>query len=69
MKKEGKLNSLKKLCDFDGEKFVSKKGKKYVNALSDLFELKNINDKPFTENEIINQPTLDIFSFKVVKRI
>ena len=40
------------LCDFDGTKYVSKKGQSYIDALSKLFPLNNKNDTPFVLEEI-----------------
>jgi len=51
------------LCDFNGTEYESKKGKDYINALSNIFPINNINDKPFTVEDILQQPTLDSFCF------
>lgn len=65
MSNRGSLNlmQLKSLCDFDGEKYISKKGQQYVDALSSVFNLINRNDKPFSREDIINQPLLKDFNF------
>ena len=54
---------LKTLCDFDGHEYISKKGDAYLNALSKVFPLDNINDNPFTIKDILQQPELSDFSF------
>lgn len=69
--KPGKLSyeELKELCDYDTKTnaFISKKGADYINSLSLKFDLNNRNDKPFTLEQIINQPTLNDFEFAGVK--
>ncbi len=57
------IEELKSLCDYDGSKYVSKQGQDYINALSQVFDLKNKNDKPFTIDDILQQPTLSSFRF------
>jgi hypothetical protein len=54
---------LKTLCDFDGHEYISKKGEAYLNALSKVFPLDNINDNPFTIKDILQQPELSDFRF------
>lgn len=61
------IETLKLLCDYDGEKYVSKRGKEYIRALSRVFDLTNANDIPFTEDEITSQPLLKDFSFPGVR--
>lgn len=57
------LAQLQSLCDFDGEKYISKSGQAYVDALSAVFNLINKNDKPFSREDIIQQPLLNEFDF------
>lgn len=57
------IEQLKSVCDFDGEKFVSKQGRDYINALSNLFSLNNKNDNPFTLEDVLLQPKLNDFNF------
>ena len=61
------IEELKKLCDYIDGKYVSKKGKDYIDALSSLFLLKNKNDKPFTVEDIKKQPLLKDFEFSGVE--
>lgn len=63
MKNSLTVEQYKSLCDFDGNKYVSKKGQSYIDALSKLFPLNNKNDTPFVLEEIYKQPTLDSFKF------
>nr|WP_321431409.1 hypothetical protein [uncultured Campylobacter sp.] len=66
MAKQGEklsLDELKTLCNFKKGEYVSKSGDKYVKALEKLFTLKNKNDKPFSIDDIKNQPTFQEFSF------
>ena len=51
------------VVDFVNGEYVSKSGDEYIDALSKLFSLKNKNDKPFTKQDIIKQPTLNAFNF------
>lgn len=57
------IEELITLCNFDGENYVQKSGDEYVSALSRLFSLDNRNDKPFTVEDIRNQPLLSEFAF------
>lgn len=57
------INELKSLCDFDNGIYTSKQGNEYIEALSKLFNITNKNDKPFTEDDVISQPTLNDFNF------
>jgi hypothetical protein len=57
------IEKLKSLCDFDGKEYKSKKGAEYIKALSQVFKLKNGNDKPFSIEEIKKQPELSHFNF------
>ena len=61
------LEQFKSLCDYDGQKYISKKGINYIQALSELFWLNNVNDKPFTIEDIKKQPELSTFTFEGVK--
>ena len=63
------IHELMSLCDFDSatNMFVSKEEQAYVDALSELYELVNKNDKPFVIDDIVNEPTLDEFDFPGVK--
>jgi len=57
-------DELKVLCDYNiNGYYESKKGEDYILAIEQLFKGTNKNDKPFTEKEILKQPTLDSFSF------
>lgn len=51
------------LCDDYVNHFESKSGDDYIKALSSVFNLVNVNDKPFDLNDIIVQPTLKEFNF------
>lgn len=57
------IEQLKQFCAFNGEKYISKQGDEYIEALSSVFSLNNINDKPFTLKDILHQPTINQFSF------
>ncbi len=61
------IENFKKLCDFNGTVYESKKGNEYIKALSKIFELNNTNDKPFTKEDILKQPKLKDFTFDGVK--
>jgi len=61
------LDKFKILCDFDGEKYVSKRGADYIAALAQVFSLVNENDKPFTLSQIRQQPLINDFDFEGVK--
>ena len=64
--KEGEklsIDDLKTLCDFVNGEYVSKSGDEYIDALSKLFSFFYKNDKPFTKQDIIKQPTLNAFNF------
>ncbi len=54
------------LCDKNGNEYVSKSGQDYIDALSNIFSLNNINDKPFTIKDILLQPILNDFTFSGV---
>ena len=60
------IENLKSLCNYYSKEniYISKQGKEYMNSLSNIFNLKNQNDKPFTEELIKEQPTLENFSKK-----
>ncbi|WP_031489174.1 GIY-YIG nuclease family protein [Ureaplasma canigenitalium] len=64
MKNKKNLEHLKALCDFTDNIYISKMGKEYVQALNSVFSLVNKNDRPFTIEEILEQPTLLEFSFE-----
>ena len=51
------------LCDFQDNKYISKSGKEYIDALKQVFILDNRNDIPFLKEDVIQQPTLQEFSF------
>lgn len=57
---------LLSLCDFDPERdlYEAKIGSEYIKALSSLKNLVNKNDLPFTEEDILKEPTLEDFSFE-----
>jgi len=61
------ISELKKLCDFDGEKYVSKSGNEYIKALGEIYKLDNKNDRPFTIEDIVKQPTMNEFKFSGLK--
>jgi len=67
------ISNFKSLCEFDGEKYVSKSGAAYIEALKALFPPKNPdgkrnkNDTPFTREDILKQPKLGDFDFPGVK--
>lgn len=61
-------DELKSLCDFDPatNTYISKSGQAYADALKALFypnDEGNRNDKPFLEDDILEQPTLSQFRF------
>lgn len=60
------IETLKKLCNFDGDKYVQKTGKLYLEALEDVLGAVNRNDKPFTIDEITSQPKFKDFTFSGV---
>lgn len=57
------IETLKKLCNFDGDKYTQKTGLDYLTALEKYMGAVNRNDKPFTISDIISQPTLKDFNF------
>lgn len=58
------IDELKVLCDLNVNGYYeSKRGDTYIQAIYQLFKGTNLNDKPFTEKEILKQPKLDSFSF------
>lgn len=57
------IEDLKSLCDFKDGHYESKKGQDYLDALARIFPLDNINDNPFTINDIKQQPELKDFRF------
>lgn len=57
------IEDLKSLCDFKDGHYESKKGQDYLDALARIFPLDNINDNPFTINDIKQQPELRDFRF------
>lgn len=61
------IELLKELCDFNGEVYISKKGDDYILSLGKIFPLDNINDNPFTEEDIRKQPELKDFKFSGVE--
>lgn len=61
------IEQLKTFCDFDGEKYVSKQGQKYIESLSLVYNLNNRNDNPFSREDIVKQPQLKDFTFDGVK--
>ena len=52
------------LCNFKDNKYISKEGQEYIDALKQVFRLDNRNDVPFLKEDIITQPTLQEFSFE-----
>lgn len=63
------MEDLLSLCDYDevNDRYISKSGNDYIDSLSKLYDLKNKNDKPFTVDDIIKQPTLNEFNFDGLK--
>lgn len=61
------INLLKQLCVFDGEIYTSKVGEDYISSLSNVFHLDNTNNKPFTIEDVLNQPLINDFNFDGVK--
>lgn len=57
------IEILKQLCDFNGEVYMSKVGDDYILSLGKVFPLDNINDNPFTIEDIKKQPLLSEFHF------
>ena len=57
------IEQLQSFCDFNGTKYVSKQGNAYITALSNVFNLNNRNDRPFTREDIIAEPLLTDFTF------
>lgn len=60
------IEILKKLCNFDGDKYTQKTGLDYLNALEQYMGAVNRNDKPFTISDITSQPTMREFTFSGV---
>lgn len=46
---------------------IQKNGKDFINALSKILNTANFNDNPFTDEDILEQPTLDEYAFPGVK--
>lgn len=63
--KQGTLryDELIALCDKYKDHYESKIGDDYVAALSKVFQIKNRNDRPFVEREVMRQPTIEDFNF------
>lgn len=57
------IETLKTLCNYDGEKYIQKSGTDYINALGQVFPLSNNNDRPFTIDDVKKQPILSDFKF------
>lgn len=57
------FETLKMLCNFDGEKYIQKYGDDYIDSLGNVFQLNNTNDKPFTIEDVKKQPLLSDFKF------
>lgn len=69
IKDQNQLNLLLELCNYnpiDGL-YYSKEGSDYIESLKTLFQSKNTNDNPFTLEEILEQPSLNDFTFKGVE--
>ena len=64
-----KINkSLTILCnETSNNVFESKMGNDYISALSQLYQLDNRNDIPFTREDIVKQPLLKDFQFEGVE--
>lgn len=67
--KQGTLNKeeLIRLCDKYNDHYESKKGEDYINALSNIFTIRNRNDKPFAARDVARQPTIEDFNFSGLK--
>ena len=67
--KQGTLtvDELIELCDKYKDHYESKIGDDYIDALSNVFKIKNRNDKPFVVREVMRQPTIDDFNFVGLK--
>lgn len=67
--KQGTLtvDELIELCDKYRDHYESKKGDDYIDALSNVFKIKNRNDKPFVVREVMRQPTIEDFNFVGLK--
>lgn len=61
------IEILKTLCEFDGVEFIAKEGEDYIKSLGSVFSLNNNNDKPFTIENIKQQPLLSEFKFSGVE--
>lgn len=63
------MGMLKTLCNYDVKtmQYIQKSGTDYIEALGNIFDLNNINDKPFTIEDIKNQPLLTDFKFPGVQ--
>lgn len=57
------IEDLKSLCDYKNGHYESKQGQDYLDALARIFPLDNINDNPFTIEDIKQQPELRDFRF------
>lgn len=57
------LAELQYLCDPVDNVYISKSGSRYINALSEIFGASNLNDIPFTRNDVISQPKIQDFNF------
>lgn len=57
------FEQIKQITDFKDGRYVSKEGDEYVEGLTNIFNVVNRNDKPFTINDIISQPKLEDFDF------
>lgn len=56
---------LLSLCDKDEAtgNYIAKSGTPYIEALGRVFDLNNLNDRPFTVEDILQQPCKDDFAF------
>ncbi len=57
------IEQMQSLCDQIESHYVSKKGKAYTDALSEIYGSKNKNDNPFSREDIKNQPEFTEFDF------
>lgn len=57
------IEQFMSLCDEINGSYIQKSGKDYLNALQKIYPLNNKNDKPFSLENIKDQPTLKDFSF------
>lgn len=69
IKNQEQLSHLIDLCELNpvDNLYYSKQGQNYIDSLKDIFQSKNINDNPFSIEDILQQPVLSDFTFKGVE--